>query len=287
MSAADLAQAGSLGARPASAKAMARPRAGRLEVISKGPTGPHRGPPLLFVHGSWHAAWCWDEGFLDYFASRGFEVHALSLRGHGGSDGHQRLRSTRIRDYVDDIAEVSAGLRQAPILVGHSMGGFLVQKYLETRDAPAAVLMASMPYYGVAPTVLRFLQKDPLGVLLCNATLRLKHLVSTPEKVRRLFFSDRVPERDVRVYASRMQDEAFLGYIDMMFRNLCKPSRVRTPVLVLEAGCDQIFTSKQTRSVAEAYGTVPVRFREFGHDMMLEPGWEVVADTMMDWLQAF
>jgi pimeloyl-ACP methyl ester carboxylesterase len=44
-----------------------------------------RPTPLLFVHGAWHGAWCWDEYFLDFFAGRGYRALAVSLRGHGNS----------------------------------------------------------------------------------------------------------------------------------------------------------------------------------------------------------
>lgn len=54
------------------------------ELISKTPTLPAHATPLLFIHGAFHGAWCWDEHFLDYFAQHGFSAYSLSLRGHGG-----------------------------------------------------------------------------------------------------------------------------------------------------------------------------------------------------------
>ena len=38
-------------------------------------------PPLLFVHGSFHAAWCWREHFMPHFAAAGWDTLAVSLRG--------------------------------------------------------------------------------------------------------------------------------------------------------------------------------------------------------------
>jgi pimeloyl-ACP methyl ester carboxylesterase len=61
------------------------------EVIEKGRCTAAHPVPLLFVHGGWHAAWCWDEHFLDFFAERGFHAVAVSLRGHGRSPTSQRL----------------------------------------------------------------------------------------------------------------------------------------------------------------------------------------------------
>ncbi|HXP97654.1 MAG TPA: alpha/beta fold hydrolase, partial [Telmatospirillum sp.] len=77
-------------------------------------------PPILFVHGSYCGAWIWAEKFMPYFASRGFSCHAMSLRGHGGSEGD--LAWASVSDYIDDVATVAADLGGMPIVIGHSMG---------------------------------------------------------------------------------------------------------------------------------------------------------------------
>jgi hypothetical protein len=41
-----------------------------LEVIDKGPCSESHPTPMLFVHGANHAACCWDEYVLDFFARR-------------------------------------------------------------------------------------------------------------------------------------------------------------------------------------------------------------------------
>lgn len=43
-------------------------------------------PPLVFVHGSYHAAWCWAQHWLPFFSSSGFDCYALSLLAQGESD---------------------------------------------------------------------------------------------------------------------------------------------------------------------------------------------------------
>lgn len=87
----------------------------KLEIISRYPTASVRPTPLLFVHGAWHAAWCWDVHFLDYFAQQGYEVHALSLRGHGGSEGRENLRWTRIAEYIEDVARAVQQIGRAHV----------------------------------------------------------------------------------------------------------------------------------------------------------------------------
>jgi len=56
-----------------------------LEVIDKGSCSEAHPVPLLFVHGGWHGAWCWDDHFVDFFADAGYRAVAVSLRGHGTS----------------------------------------------------------------------------------------------------------------------------------------------------------------------------------------------------------
>src|SRR5262249_49069180 len=123
-----------------------------LEVIDKGHNSAAHPVPLLFVHGGWHAAWCWDEHFLDFFAENGFRAAAVSLRVHGGSTTTQRLRPCSIADYVADVKSAAAQLDVQPVIVGHSMGGFVVQKFLETTHSPAGVLVASLPPQGALRT---------------------------------------------------------------------------------------------------------------------------------------
>ena len=51
-----------------------------LEIFRRSPTGkPKSKHPLVFVHGAYTGAWCWNEHFLTWFADRGFETVAFSL----------------------------------------------------------------------------------------------------------------------------------------------------------------------------------------------------------------
>ena len=114
-----------------------------LEVIDKGSVTESHPAPLLFVHGAWHAAWCWDEHFLDFFADRGFRAVAVSLRGHGASTSVQASELVFSSPTMSTMyARQSTARFRDPVLIGHSMGCLVVHKYLETVPAPAAVLMA-------------------------------------------------------------------------------------------------------------------------------------------------
>jgi len=175
-------------------------------------------------------------------------------------------------------------LSAPPALVGHSMGGLVVQKYLESHPAPAAVLLASVPTTGVLRTALKVLARYPLPFLKANLTLSLYPLVGTPRRARELFFSPAMPEQQAAAYFARLQDESYLAFLGMLALELPRPRRVKTPMLVLGGQADTLFTPGQVRATARAYGAQAEIFPNMAHDMMLEPGWQTVAGRIVDWL---
>jgi len=254
-----------------------------LELISREPTGNRKPAPLLFVHGAWHGAWCWDEHFLPYFAQQGYAAHAVSLRGHGKSAGH--VFGARVRDYVADVAQAAAGLSAPPVVIGHSMGGLVTQKYLESFTAPAAVLLASVPTAGVWRVTLKFAGRKPLAFAQANLTLSLRPLVSDPALVHEAMFSPGVPAADVDRYARQLGDESYFAFLDMLALDLPRPSRVKTPLLVLGGAGDWLFAPGEIEATGRAYGTRAELFPGMAHDMMLEPDWRAVADRILAWLR--
>ena len=55
-------------------------------------------------------------------------------------------------------------------------------------------------------------------------------------------------------------------------------------MLVLGAGEDPIFSASEVVATAEAWGTEAVMIEGIGHDVMLDAGWEQVADQLSDWV---
>jgi pimeloyl-ACP methyl ester carboxylesterase len=258
-----------------------------LEVIAKGRTGESHPVPLLFVHGALHAAWCWDEHFLDFFADKGYHALALSLRGHGRSPTSKPLRTCSIADYVEDLCSVANNLNATPVVIGHSMGGFIVQKYLETHDAPAGVLVASVPPRGHLGAVLRLVRRHPWRSARSLTSGKPSILFSTPESVRDNYFQAQTPESIVAHTAARLQEESPRAVgLDTTISNLVKFEDVTTPLLVLGAEEDGTYSHADVRATAVAYHTEAEFFPNMGHDMMLEPGWAAVADRIHTWLTA-
>jgi pimeloyl-ACP methyl ester carboxylesterase len=256
-----------------------------LEVIDKGSASESHPVPLLFVHGGWHGAWCWDEHFLDFFADKGYRAVALSLCNHANSPAAKRMRTRSLANFVDDVVSVADKLPSPPIVVGHSFGGLIVQKYLEFHEAPAGVLVASLSSRGAGGFFVREAKRHPLRFVRTIITGKSLHLVGTPERAREHFYSAGVPESKVVRYAAALSEEhGGRLTLDMWVLNLPKPERVTAPLLVLAAELDGCVTEAETQTTARAYRTEAEFFPNMGHNLMLEPGWQAVAERIDGWL---
>jgi pimeloyl-ACP methyl ester carboxylesterase len=184
----------------------------------------------LLVHGAWHGPWCWD-GFAERLAGHGHQVQAVRLRGHDQPPGRSWHR---VHHYVTDVRQAAARFAQPSVLVGHSLGGLVVQRYLEHGPAPGAVLMASVPPGGMLLPVARLAVRHPMAMLQANLSLRLRPLVATPALARELFFSPDTPQELVDDTFARLQDESWPAFVDTVVV-WPRPRRVRVPVLVIGA----------------------------------------------------
>jgi pimeloyl-ACP methyl ester carboxylesterase len=64
-----------------------------------------------------------------------------------------------------------------------------------------------------------------------------------------------------------------------------RPRRVQVPVLVVGAEHDWFFTVGETRRLAAAYRTQAQIMTGMGHDLMLDQGWQQVADRIDTWVR--
>ena len=254
-----------------------------LEVLYRRPEGTADPRPLLFVHGAYAGAWCWDEHFLPYFAEHGFEAHALSLSGHGGSPDRARLDHYSIADYVDDVARIVGTLPAPPVLIGHSMGGFVVQKYLERADAAGVVLMSSVPPQGLMSSAWGLAWRRPA---LMNQFTRLLGggRVDAPS-LRDALFHQPVDDKALQRYLRASQPESHRAIWDMSLFDLPHVHRVaQIPMLVIGARHDELIPPRQVQLTARSYGVEAHILPDMGHGMMLERSWHEAAALILRWL---
>lgn len=259
----------------------------KLELISRYPRFTPKHPPLLFVHGSFSDARIWDINFLPYFTEYGYEAHAVSLRGHGLSEGHAGLRGWRLNDYVADLAQAVNMMPRKPVLIGHSMGGMVIQKYMENHAGIAGmVLMGSVPPQGLWHSNLHMAIRHPFLFQQMLAFTMFGPSYASVDMMRRILFSNDMPRAKLEEYFRLVQNESQMVAMDMMLFNplRLKAGQLWLPLLILGAQDDVLVAPAMVRETARFYRTEATIIPNLAHAMMLDTQWRVAAARLLDWL---
>jgi non-heme chloroperoxidase len=248
--------------------------------------------PLVMIHGAFCGAWAFDDFRKPFDAA--YTVHAPTLRFHDrGRTPPREFGKVSLFDYAADLEKLIAGLDEAPILVGHSMGGLLAQMLAAKGLAKACVLLAPSAPWGTLPSTifeiasaqtLLFSGGDYRGTIIqpsyqIAAAHSLDKLDAT---ARSAIYAHFVPESGQATFEimNWSFDHRRAGHV---------PARdVTCPVLCLAGSGDKINPPSTVSRIAARYQGRG-KFEEIkGHSHWLigEPGWEKIAARAMAWLES-
>lgn len=245
-----------------------------LEVIEKHPEAPTSNPPILFVHGAAHGAWCWQH-WMEMSSAAGYPTYAVSLRGHAGSEG-SLLKST-LSSYVDDVTRTAAELPGQPILVGHSLGGLVVQRTIARVPVKAAVL--------VAPVAARSGLRTLISIACQHPGDAVKILLGGSIPMRHEYLFEGLDKTEAAGYTDLCGGESTLAQFQVIFHRPSSSPVGGAPVLVLGTPDDNLIAPADLRDTARRYSAEISEFPGMGHDLMLDKGWQKPGGTMLEWLE--
>lgn len=252
-----------------------------VEHIIRHPKNRIHETPLLFQHGAWHSAWCW-ELWMDHFSSLGYETHAISLPGHGKSSLQKvNINAYSFADYVDVFASQVETISPTPVSIGHSLGGAIVQKYLENHQLPGAVLVATVPASGMLSMIARMFKRHPLITLSGMINFNLYNWVKTPALARENFLNEKT-SIDTVAYQKQLVNES--SKIAQLMLPFAKVSPDKSPMLVINGGNDALFTIDEGKATAGRYNAKYVVMEGQPHNLMMESGWEQTANVIDHWI---
>jgi pimeloyl-ACP methyl ester carboxylesterase len=258
----------------------------RLEIRSRLPARESARPPLLFVHGGYCDAWCWEPYFLPWFAAKGYAAHAVSLRGHGASAGAETLYMASLADYEADVEWAAAQLPSPPILIGHSMGAAIVELIVAKRPVRGAALLAPIPPSGLLSVATRLATQHPDYMMQMGGLDPSRLSAAVLEALRPFYFGDDVDPRVLAQAAHHLNGESPRALFDLSLRlHWALPHRDPPPLLVVGAEGDRICRPDDVRATARHHGVEAVLLPGLAHMLMLEPGYATVAAPMLRWLR--
>lgn len=249
---------------------------------------------LILMHGLGEYSERYDWA-AEEFRRSGYAVFSGDLPGHGESTG-RRGHIQRFDDFLDVVDEQCQRAEQkypgVPIvLFGHSMGGLIVIRYLQTRYRPGSV-----------PKLHAVLLSSPSLQTTVQVSPALMRVVRTMSRVSpTLLQSTRIQPEDVcrsaeirEVYArdQRILHKVTVRFLDEFFRAMdaavAAPVSVEVPVLLCQAGSDRLVSAEVNKRFMERLNAPQKRYKVYPtcyHELLNEPERETVLTDMMDWLR--
>ncbi|MEV6374776.1 alpha/beta hydrolase [Micromonospora musae] len=233
------------------------------------------GAPIVFVHGGSHGSWLW-ENWLPYFAATGRHCYSFSWFNHNGSKElpEELFVQRSIQEVTEELDIVVSHAGQAPVLIAHSMGAMAAQKYAESNDVAAQILLA--------PIASKEVGNEPIPVPIDMT----KPFPPMPYEMAYDWFLSGCTEEDARRYHSLMPYESPKAVWEVASGGAISVDRTRLsgPMLMVGAENDFVVPAEVVRRSADYFGADYLFLSGRAHSMILEPGWQRTADRLLSWL---
>ncbi|HND08780.1 MAG TPA: alpha/beta hydrolase [Pseudomonadota bacterium] len=249
---------------------------------------------VVFVHGMFMTPLAWEK-WEAHFAAKGYKtlapawpLHDLPIEDQRKNHPNPKLGELTLDTVLSHYRQVLKGLDEKPILVGHSMGGLIVQILLAEGLGAAGIAIDSAPPKGVISLKYSFLKSnwpvispsakvsEPFFPTQQNFDYSFSNCIPAAEQ-KSAYERFAVPESR-RVGKAPTEDVAKINF-----------QTARPPLLLIAGSLDHIIPASLNRSNYDKYDRSPsiTDFREFEgrcHFIIGQTGWEEVADYVLDWI---
>ncbi len=249
----------------------------------------------MFITGTFIGNNCWDEWKL-YFESKGYQCIAPAwpyknaapqeLRNRHPDDAIASNRLDTLVDYFGDKADTLPG---QSIVIGHSLGGLIVQLLLQRGVGSAGVAIHSFPPPGVSLFTFSFLNAV-WGAIGFFTPTQKTYMISfktwkkaiangmSCEKQKKSFYKYAIPESKL------VTRDTFKCAAKINFK------QPHAPLLLVSGSDDRIIPASLNYNNYKKYKighsiTVYKEFEGRNHLVFDHPAWKENADFILDWLQ--
>jgi pimeloyl-ACP methyl ester carboxylesterase len=200
---------------------------------------------LVFVHGMGFDEREWST-VVQYFTERNFDCNAVNLR-----EG-LNLRKACFQDYVNKLKDI---ITEEDIVIGHSMGGLIVQKVAEESTIKAGVGICSAP-----PKSIKF----HMGVMAVVPALKYlpKIIMKKPVKpdfslvkgMCHKYMGVGLDEEAVRDIYEQMVEESSIVIKELALHKIVvDEKKVNCPLLFIAMKDDRACPPEMVKKIAEKY----------------------------------
>ena len=252
---------------------------------------------VVLIHGLWMTPLSW-EHWANHYTERGYSVYAPSWPGM-----ERDVRALRrapesyadigFKQIVDHYEKLVIDLEHAPILIGHSFGGLVVQALLDRGLGCCGVAIASAPIKGIWT-----LPYSTMRVVTPQLLTMHNHRCAalTPAQFHYAFMNTSSREESFLTYQryavpgpDRVLLQTELANFNPFAETAVNTRRNnRAPLLLIAGSKDHLIPPRIVKANFQAYrhSTAVTEYKEFPdrtHFVIGQSGWEEVANFTLRW----
>jgi pimeloyl-ACP methyl ester carboxylesterase len=260
----------------------------------------HKMETIVLIHGLWMSPSSWNS-FRRFYEERGYQVLAPAWPRMSASLGDMRrnpsqLAGLGLREIADHYEDAVRSLDSAPVLMGHSMGGLIVQILLDRGlgaagvsidgTAPRGVLRLPLSVIKAANPVL----SNPLNYWRCKMLTfaQFKYAfanVMTEVEARTVYERDVIPGPGRPIF-----EAGFANFNPWTAARINHANSYRPPLLLISGTEDNLVPAILNRINHKLYqrSAAKTDYREFpnrSHLIIAQQGWQEVAEYALSWAQ--
>jgi pimeloyl-ACP methyl ester carboxylesterase len=253
---------------------------------------------IVLIPGLWLSATSW-EHWVERYQDRGFQVLTPNWPGLEGDiqalrDDPSAVDDIGFDEIIDHFEKLVRGLDRAPIIMGHSFGGSVVEMLLDRGLGAVGVAIDPGPVKGVLKLPLSELKSA--SPALRNPRNRHRAVMLTPEEFHYAFTNTMTDEESAAMYERYAIPGPGKALFQAAFANFHphSPTKVdfhnddRAPLLLIAGELDHTAPVAVTRNEykLESKSKAITGYKEFAgrsHFTIGQPGWEAIADFALDW----
>jgi pimeloyl-ACP methyl ester carboxylesterase len=249
---------------------------------------------IVFIHGMYMTPLCWEQ-WTAFFGSKGYTCLAPAWPGRDKpiemlrqNQPDAQLASLTLSAVVDHFAGAMQSLQEKPVLIGHSMGGLVVQLLLQRDLAAAGVALDSAPPLGVLSVSWPFLKSNwphinpfvskSQPIQMSFERFQYAFVNSLPLAEQRAAYDRFVVPESRRVPAQALTTAARVDF-----------KRPHAPLLFIAGDNDHLIPASLVRANHSRYRdpSSVTDYKQFAgrtHFIIGQKNWEEVANYVLTWL---
>ncbi|RZJ52297.1 MAG: alpha/beta hydrolase [Flavobacterium sp.] len=248
---------------------------------------------IVLIHGNFVNEKTWTE-WKQYYEEKGYKVYTPVNPGHEGNptelraNAHPDLVKTGFIDIVSNINSLLNTLPEKPLIIGHSMAGMATLKLVEMDKAAAGVSIDGAPPKNVFPPFQTLKTVLPAFGFFSSK----KYFMGSRDWYDYAFFNT-LPESEKRIAFEKFAvPESYKVSRELVLNSFSNIDfkKPHAPILFIGGGSDNIFPPGLTRTIASKYKDAGSKvslkiFEGKSHFICGQPGWQDVADYILDWYE--